>query len=140
LSRTDDVINVAGHRLSTGAIEEVLAEHKDVAECAVLGMADKLKGQIPMGLLALKTGVTKAKKEIIDECIKMVREKVGPVAAFKIAIVVKRLPKTRSGKILRGTVRKIVDNEPYKIPATIDDPMILEEIKKDLIENNILKI
>jgi propionyl-CoA synthetase len=140
MSRTDDVINVAGHRLSTGAIEEVLAEHKDVAECAVLGMADKLKGQIPMGLLALKTGVTKAKKEIIDECIKMVREKVGPVAAFKIAIVVKRLPKTRSGKILRGTVRKIVDNEPYKIPATIDDPMILEEIKKDLIENNILKI
>jgi propionyl-CoA synthetase len=140
MSRTDDVINVAGHRLSTGAIEEVLAEHKDVAECAVLGMADKLKGQIPMGLLALKTGVTKAKKEIIDECIKMVREKVGPVAAFKIAIVVKRLPKTRSGKILRGTVRKIVDNEPYKIPATIDDPMILEEIKKELIENNILKI
>ena len=140
MSRTDDVINVAGHRLSTGAIEEVLAEHKDVAECAVLGIADKLKGQIPIGLLALKTGVTRNEKEITDECIKMVREKVGPVAAFKIAIIVKRLPKTRSGKILRGTVRKIADNEPYKIPATIDDPMILEEIKKDLIENNILKI
>ena len=140
MSRTDDVINVAGHRLSTGAIEEVLAEHKDVAECAVLGIADKLKGQIPIGLLALKTGVTRNEKEITDECIKMVREKVGPVAAFKIAIIVKRLPKTRSGKILRGTVRKIADNEPYKIPATIDDPVILEEIKKNLIENNILKV
>jgi len=140
MSRTDDVINVAGHRLSTGAIEEVLAEHKDVAECAVLGIADKLKGQIPIGLLALKTGVTKDKKEITDECVKMVRDQVGPVAAFKIAIIVKRLPKTRSGKILRGTVRKIADNEAYKIPATIDDPMILEEIKADLIENNILKI
>jgi len=140
MSRTDDVINVAGHRLSTGAIEEVLAEHKDVAECAVLGIADKLKGQIPIGLLALKAGVTKDKKEITEECIKMVRDKVGPVAAFKIAIIVKRLPKTRSGKILRGTVRKIADNEPYKTPATIDDPMILEEIKEDLIKNNILKI
>jgi len=140
MSRTDDVINVAGHRLSTGSIEEVLAEHKDVAECAVLGIADKLKGQIPIGLLALKSGVTKDKKEITDECVKMVRDKVGPVAAFKIAIIVKRLPKTRSGKILRGTVRKIADNEPYKTPATIDDPMILEEIKADLIENNILKI
>ena len=140
MSRTDDVINVAGHRLSTGAIEEVLAEHNDVAECAVLGIADKLKGQIPIGLLALKVGVTKDKKEITDECVKMVRNKIGPVAAFKIAIIVKRLPKTRSGKILRGTVRKIADNEPYKIPATIDDPVILEEIRKDLIENNILKI
>jgi propionyl-CoA synthetase len=118
----------------------VLAEHQDVAECAVLGIADKLKGQIPIGLLALKVGVTKDKKEITDECVKMVRDKVGPVAAFKIAIVVKRLPKTRSGKILRGTVRKIADNEPYKMPATIDDPVILEEIKSDLIENNILKI
>jgi propionyl-CoA synthetase len=140
MSRTDDVINVAGHRLSTGAIEEVLSEHKDVAECAVLGIADKLKGQIPIGLLALKVGTTKDKKEITDDCVKMVRDKVGPVAAFKIAIVVKRLPKTRSGKILRGTIRKIADNEPYKIPATIDDPLILEEIKEDLIKNNILKI
>jgi len=140
MSRTDDIINVAGHRLSTGSIEEVLAEHKDVAECAVIGIADKLKGQIPIGLLALKTGVTKDKKDIISECIAMVREKVGPVSSFKLAIVVKRLPKTRSGKVLRGTVRKIADNEPYKMPATIDDPVILDEIKKDLIENNILKL
>ena len=140
MSRTDDIINVAGHRLSTGSIEEVLAEHKDVAECAVIGIADKLKGQLPIGLLALKAGVTKDKKEIISECVAMVREKVGPVAAFKTAIVVKRLPKTRSGKVLRGTVRKIADNETYKMPATIDDPTILDEIKKDLIDNNILKL
>jgi propionyl-CoA synthetase len=140
MSRTDDIINVAGHRLSTGAIEEVLAEHNDVAECAVIGIADKLKGQLPIGLLALKAGVTKDKKDIISECVKMVREKVGPVAAFKIAIVVKRLPKTRSGKVLRGTVRKIADNEPYKMPATIDDPAILDEIKADLVENKILKL
>ena len=139
MSRTDDIINVAGHRLSTGSIEEVLAEHRDVAECAVIGIADKLKGQIPIGLLALKAGVTKDKKDIISECIAMVREKVGPVASFKIALVVKRLPKTRSGKVLRGTVRKIADNEPYNMPATIDDPKILDEIKEDLIENNILK-
>ncbi len=140
MSRTDDIINVAGHRISTGSIEEVLAEHKDVAECAVIGIADKLKGQVPIGLVALKAGVTKEKKDIASECIAMVRGKVGPVAAFKIAIVVKRLPKTRSGKILRGTVRKIADNEPYNVPATIDDPAILDELKKDLIENNILKI
>ena len=139
MSRTDDIINVAGHRLSTGAIEEVLAEHKSVAECAVIGIADKLKGQIPIGLLALKAGVKQKNEEIIKECVSMVREKVGPVAAFKIAIVVKRLPKTRSGKVLRGTVRKIADNEPYKMPATIDDPAILDEIKQDLKENNILK-
>ena len=111
-----------------------------MAECAVIGIADKLKGQLPIGLLALKAGVTKDKKDIISECIKMVREKVGPVAAFKIAIVVKRLPKTRSGKVLRGTVRKIADNEPYKMPATIDDPAILDEIKADLVENKILKL
>ena len=139
MSRTDDIINVAGHRLSTGAIEEVLAEHKSVAECAVLGIADKLKGQLPIGLIALKAGVKQKNEEIIKECVSMVRDKVGPVAAFKIAIVVKRLPKTRSGKILRGTVRKIADNEPYKMPATIDDPAILDEIKEDLIKNNILK-
>jgi propionyl-CoA synthetase len=139
MSRTDDIINVAGHRLSTGAIEEVLAEHKDVAECAVLGIADKLKGQLPIGLLTLKAGVTKKHEDISKECVQMVREKVGPVAAFKTAIVVKRLPKTRSGKILRGTVRKIADNEPYKMPATIDDPAILDEIKGDLKKHNILK-
>jgi len=139
MSRTDDIINVAGHRLSTGAIEEVLAEHKDVAECAVLGIADKLKGQLPIGLLTLKAGVTKKHEDISKECVQMVREKVGPVAAFKTAIVVKRLPKTRSGKILRGTVRKIADNEPYKMPATIDDPAILGEIKEDLKKHQILK-
>jgi len=138
MSRTDDIINVAGHRLSTGAMEEVLAEHKDVAECAVLGIADKLKGQLPIGLLTLKAGVTKKHEDISKECVQMIREKVGPVAAFKTAIVIKRLPKTRSGKILRGTVRKIADNEPYKMPATIDDPAILDEIKGDLKKHNIL--
>jgi propionyl-CoA synthetase len=140
MSRTDDIINVAGHRISTGSIEEVLAEHKDVAECAVIGIADKLKGQVPIGLVALKAGVTKEKKDIVSECVSMVRSKVGPVAAFKITIVVKRLPKTRSGKVLRGTVRKIADNEPYNVPATIDDPAILDELKKDLIDNGILKL
>ncbi len=139
MSRTDDIINTAGHRLSTGAIEEVLSEHKAVAECAVIGIADSLKGQVPIGLLTLKAGVKTGNEEISKECIKMVREKVGPVAAFKIAIVVKRLPKTRSGKILRGTVRKIADNEPYKMPATIDDPAILSEIKEDLKKHQILK-
>ena len=140
MSRTDDIINVAGHRLSTGAIEEVLSEHQSVAECAVLGIADKLKGQIPIGLVALKAGVKKDNETITKECVQMVRDKVGPVAAFKIAIVVKRLPKTRSGKILRGTIRKIVDKEEYKMPATIDDPAILDEIKEDLIKNNLLTI
>ncbi len=139
MSRTDDIINVAGHRLSTGAMEEVLAEHQDVAECAVLGIADKLKGQLPIGLLTLKVGVTKSHEDISKECVQMVRQKIGPVAAFKTAIVIKRLPKTRSGKILRGTVRKIADSEPYKMPATIDDPTILDEIKGDLKKHNILK-
>ena len=139
MSRTDDIINVAGHRLSTGAIEEVLSEHKSVAECAVIGIADKLKGQLPIGLLTLKAGVNQDNRIISKECIKMVRDKIGPVAAFKLAIVVKRLPKTRSGKILRGTVRKIADKEEYKMPATIDDPKILDEIKEELIKNNILK-
>ena len=120
-------------------MEEVLAEHKDVAECAVLGIADKLKGQLPIGLLTLKAGVTKKHEDISKECVQMIREKVGPVAAFKTAIVIKRLPKTRSGKILRGTVRKIADNELYKMPATIDDPTILSEIKEDLKKHKILK-
>jgi len=138
MSRTDDIINVAGHRLSTGAIEEVLSEHQSVAECAVIGIADKLKGQLPIGLITLKAGVDKDNETIAKECVQMVRNKVGPVAAFKVSIVVKRLPKTRSGKILRGTVRKIADNEPYKMPATIDDPAILDEIKDDLKKHNIL--
>jgi len=139
MSRTDDIINVAGHRLSTGAIEEVLSEHQSVAECAVLGIADKLKGQLPIGLIVLKAGVDKNHETISNECVKMVRDTIGPVAAFKIVIVIKRLPKTRSGKILRGTIRKIADKEEYKMPATIDDPEILNEIKEDLIKNNILK-
>ena len=139
MSRTDDIINVAGHRLSTGAIEEVLSEHQSVAECAVLGIADKLKGQLPIGLVVLKANVDKNHETISKECIQMVRGKIGPVAAFKNVIVIKRLPKTRSGKILRGTIRKIADKEDYKIPATIDDPAILVEIKEDLINNNILK-
>ena len=138
MSRTDDIINVAGHRLSTGAIEEVLSEHQSVAECAVIGIADKLKGQLPIGLIALKAGVDKDNETITKECIQMVRDKVGPVAAFKTVIVVKRLPKTRSGKILRGTVRKIADQEDYKMPATIDDPIILDEIKEDLKKHSII--
>tara|TARA_Y100000590_G_scaffold232484_1_gene261874 strand:+ start:58 stop:1956 length:1899 start_codon:yes stop_codon:yes gene_type:complete len=138
MSRTDDIINVAGHRLSTGAIEEVLSEHQSVAECAVLGIADKLKGQLPIGLIVLKSGVEKDNDTISKECVQMVRDKIGPVAAFKVVIVIKRLPKTRSGKILRGTIRKIADKEDYKMPATIDDPAILEEITQSLIENKIL--
>ncbi len=138
MSRTDDIINVAGHRLSTGAIEEVLSEHQSVAECAVLGIADKLKGQLPIGLVVLKSGVEKDNKTISKECIQMVRDKIGPVAAFKVVVVIKRLPKTRSGKILRGTIRKIADKEDYKMPATIDDPAILDEITQSLIENKII--
>lgn len=128
MSRTDDIINVAGHRLSTGAMEEVLSAHPDVAECAVLGVSDKLKGEIPLGTVVLKAGVEKDDAEIIGELVQMVRDKIGPVASFKIAVVVKRLPKTRSGKILRGTMKKIADGMAYKMPATIDDPVILEEI------------
>ena len=138
MSRTDDIINVAGHRLSTGSIEEVLSEHQDVAECAVIGIANELKGQLPIGLVVLKTGANQEDKDISKECIEMVRNKIGQVAAFKTVIIVKRLPKTRSGKILRGTVRKIADKEEYKIPATIDDPKILDEIKDSFISANIL--
>jgi len=128
MSRTDDVINVAGHRLSTGAMEEVLASHPDVAECAVIGVADALKGQLPFGLVVLKAGVNREKEEILKEMVQLVRNKIGPVAAFKLVTIVDRLPKTRSGKILRGTMRKIADGEEYKAPATIDDPAILDEI------------
>ena len=132
MSRTDDIINVAGHRLSTGSMEEVLSEHPDVAECAVIGIADKLKGQIPIGLVVLKAGVTKSPENIQKECVSMIRDRIGPVAAFKTAIVIKRLPKTRSGKVLRGTMRKIADQEEFKTPATIDDPVILAEITASL--------
>ncbi len=128
MSRTDDIINVAGHRLSTGGMEEVLAAHKDVAECAVIGVVDELKGEVPCGFIVLKAGVNRPVAEIEQECIALVREKIGPVAAFKLAIAVARLPKTRSGKILRGTMKKIADGEAWTMPATIDDPAILGEI------------
>lgn len=128
MARTDDVINVAGHRLSTGAMEEVLASHPDVAECAVIGASDALKGQMAIGFLCLTTGVNRPHEEIVAESVKLVREKIGPVAAFKHAVVVDRLPKTRSGKILRATMVKIADSQDFKLPATIDDPAILDEI------------
>jgi propionyl-CoA synthetase len=128
MSRTDDIINVAGHRLSTGAMEEILSGHPDVAECAVIGVHDQLKGQLPVGFVVLKAGVGKPEGDIVRELVQMVRQHIGPVAAFKSAVVVQRLPKTRSGKILRGTMRKIADSEDYRMPATIDDPVILEEI------------
>jgi propionyl-CoA synthetase len=132
MSRTDDIINVAGHRLSTGAMEEILADHPDVAECAVLGVDDKLKGQVPIGFMVLKAGVTREHNQIIKEVIQMVRDRIGPVASFKTATVVKRLPKTRSGKILRGTIQKIADNKEWKMPATIDDPTVLDEMQTAL--------
>ena len=132
MSRTDDVINVAGHRLSTGALEEVLAAHHDVAECAVVGVADEIKGEIPLGLVVLKAGVSRSPANIVEELVEMVRDRVGPVASFKVATVVKRLPKTRSGKIVRGTIKKIADGAAYQVPPTIDDPAILDEIKADL--------
>ena len=134
MSRTDDIINVAGHRLSTGGMEQVLAAHPDVAECAVLGVADQLKGQVPLGFLVLKDGVNKAHDEIVADVVRMVRQEIGPVAAFRQATVVKRLPKTRSGKILRGTIQSIADSQEYQMPATIDDPAILGEITEALKE------
>lgn len=132
MARTDDVINVAGHRLSTGTIEEILANHPDVAECAVIGVSDNLKGQLPVGFLCLTAGVDREHIDIEAECVDMVRKQIGPVAAFKNAVVVDRLPKTRSGKILRGTMVKIADSKEFKLPATIDDPVILKEIKEAL--------
>jgi propionyl-CoA synthetase len=132
MSRTDDIINVAGHRLSTGAMEEVLASHPDVAECAVVGVSEAIKGEIPLGLIVLKVGVHRSHDEIVAELVEMVRDRIGPVASFKIASVVKQLPKTRSGKILRGTIKKIADGVDYRIPPTIDDPAILDAITADL--------
>jgi propionyl-CoA synthetase len=128
MSRTDDIINVSGHRLSTGGMEEVLSAHPDVAECAVVGIRDDMKGEVPCGFVVMKAGVTRHAAEIEKEIVALVREKIGPVAAFKIAITVNRLPKTRSGKILRGTIKKIADREAWSMPATIDDPAILDEI------------
>jgi len=132
MSRIDDIINVAGHRLSTGGMEEVLASHPDVAECCVIGVADELKGEVPIGFVVLKAGVQRAEADIVRELVQMVRDKIGAVASFKQAVVVKRLPKTRSGKILRGTMKKIADGAEYKVPATIDDPAILGEIGESL--------
>jgi propionyl-CoA synthetase len=132
MSRTDDVINVAGHRLSTGAIEEVLAAHADVAECAVIGISDAMKGQLPLGLLVLNAGVEKEAGNIVAEVVQKVRDEIGPVAAFRKCTVVERLPKTRSGKILRGTMRAIADGEPWQMPATIEEPAVLDEISEAL--------
>ena len=132
LGRTDDIINVAGHRLSTGGMEEVVASHPDVAECAVLGVKDEVKGETPCGFLVLKAGVDRPADEIEKEVVRLVRDKIGPVAAFKMAFVVPRLPKTRSGKILRGTMKKIADHDPWVTPATIEDPKALDEIKEAL--------
>ena len=132
MGRTDDIINVAGHRLSTGAMEEVLASHADVAECAVVGVADPLKGEVPLGFIVLKAGVRHAPETVAQELVDMVRERIGPVACFKTATVVQRLPKTRSGKILRGTIKRIADGIEYRVPPTIDDPVILDEITSTL--------
>ncbi|MBT7951243.1 MAG: propionyl-CoA synthetase, partial [Gammaproteobacteria bacterium] len=129
--RTDDIINVAGHRLSTGGIEEVITSHPDVAECAVIGIRDELKGQLPMGFAVLYAG-TSNNHNITAEIIQLVRDSIGPVASFKKVLIVNRLPKTRSGKILRATMKKIADGEEYKLPATIDDPAILKEIENVL--------
>ena len=133
MTRTDDVINVAGHRLSTGAIEEVPSSYPDVAECAIFWIVDAMKGQIPIGLVVLKADVNESRHlAVAVEIVQMVRERFGPVAAFKTAMVVKRLPKTRSGTILRGTMRKIADGEPYTMPATIEDPAVLSEVETTL--------
>jgi propionyl-CoA synthetase len=134
MSRIDDIINVAGHRLSTGAMEEVLSDHPDVAECAVIGVADQLKGQLPIGFVVLQAGADRDPDDIEAELVATVRDRIGPVAAFKSAIVVERLPKTRSGKILRATMRSIADGEEWKMPATIDDPAILDEIASALAQ------
>ena len=132
MSRTDDIINVAGHRLSTGAMEEVLAAHPDVAECAVIGIADQLKGQMPLGFVVLKAGTDRDPGELESEIRSAVRGEIGPIATLRSVAVVERLPKTRSGKILRGTMRRIADGESWKMPATIDDPAILDEITESL--------
>jgi len=138
MGRTDDIINVAGHRLSTGGMEEVLASHKDVAECAVIGIKDALKGEVPCGFIVLKSGVDRPPIEIEQEIVRLVRDKIGPVAAFKIALTVDRLPKTRSGKILRGTMKKIADGDPWNLPATIDDPATLDEIAASLKQHGVV--
>ena len=139
MGRTDDIINVAGHRLSTGGMEEVLAGHPDVAECAVIGINDELKGEVPCGFLVLKAGVRRPEMAIEQEVVGLVRDRIGPVASFKLAVTVQRLPKTRSGKILRGTMKQIADGDPWTMPATIDDPAILDEIGVALRGHGVLQ-
>jgi len=133
MGRTDDIINIAGHRLSTGAMEEVLSHHSDVAECAVTGVHDRVKGEVPVGFIVLKSGKSRVPAEIERELVLMMRERIGPIASFKEVSVVKRLPKTRSGKILRGTIKKIADGVAFSVPPTIDDPVVLDEIREVLI-------
>ncbi|HTI33034.1 MAG TPA: AMP-binding protein, partial [Miltoncostaea sp.] len=133
MSRTDDVINTAGHRLSTGAMEEVLSGHRDVAECAVVGVADPLKGQVPVGFVVLKAGVDRPEDEIVAELVERIRDEIGPVASFKDARVVRALPKTRSGKVLRGTIRSMADGQEWRMPATIEDPAVLDDFKDVLV-------
>jgi propionyl-CoA synthetase len=135
MGRIDDVINVAGHRLSTGELEQALASHVAVAECAVIGVADALKGTVPVGLVVLKAGVTTPETEVIRELIARVRSEIGPVASFQRCYIVSRLPKTRSGKVLRATMRAIADDRPYEVPATIEDPDTLEEIRQLLLRS-----
>ncbi len=132
MSRVDDIINVAGHRLSTGAMEEVLSAHPDIAECAVVGVADEIKGEVPVGFVVTKAGVVRTDGEIVKELVEKIRQQIGPVASFRTALVVKRLPKTRSGKILRGTMKRIAESQEYTAPATIDDPAVLDEIAESL--------
>ena len=139
MSRTDDIINVAGHRLSTGGMEEVLSSHPDVAECAVIGVRDSLKGQLPLGFAVLKAGVSGPSADLARQLVQLVRDRIGPVAAFKHVCVVAALPKTRSGKILRGTMRKIADSEEYRVPATIEDASVLEQITAALREAGFAK-
>ena len=139
MGRTDDIINVAGHRLSTGVMEEVLSAHPDVAESAVTGVLDPVKSEVPVGFVVLKAGRDRDPDELERELVKMVRERIGPIASFKEALIVKRLPKTRSGKILRGTIKKIADGAPYSVPATIDDPAILDEIREALVKKGFPK-
>ena len=139
MARTDDIINVAGHRLSTGGMEEVLASHPNVAECAVIGIADDLKGQVPVGFIVLKAGVNRDNREIETECVQAIRDQIGAVASLRAVMTVPRLPKTRSGKILRGTMRKIADSEEWTMPATIDDPAILDEIAASLRQRGVAR-
>jgi propionyl-CoA synthetase len=132
MGRTDDIINTAGHRLSTGAMEEVLASHPDVAECAVTGVKDPVKGEVPLGFVVLKAGALREEKDVVDELVRMVREHIGPIASFKAALLVRRLPKTRSGKVLRKVMKKIANGEEFQVPPTIEDPAVLEEIRQQL--------